>query len=135
MIRHAGFRRGCHAQRPGGLASLSGPNCRLLIVFYVGDYDPSGMAMSEIDIPTRIARYGGAIEVRRLAITDCDTRDAELSWFSADEKRKDPRYAWFVKHYGHRCWELDAMSPVVLRQRLEDVDRGRGSQHLSGIRQ
>jgi hypothetical protein len=28
-----------------------------------------------------------------------------------------------VKQYGQRCWELDALSPVVLRNRLEAAIR------------
>lgn len=32
---------------------------RLLIVIYVGDYDPSGMYMSKEDLPKRIAEYNG----------------------------------------------------------------------------
>ena len=32
---------------------------RPLIVLYVGDYDPSGMWMSERDLPDRLERYGG----------------------------------------------------------------------------
>ena len=32
---------------------------RPLIVLYVGDYDPSGMFMSEADLPDRLAEYGG----------------------------------------------------------------------------
>jgi hypothetical protein len=32
---------------------------RLLIAFYVGDYDPSGMCMSEHDLPNRLEKYGG----------------------------------------------------------------------------
>ena len=31
------------------------------------------------------------------------------------DKSKDPRYPWFVKNYGKRCWELDAMDPNDLR--------------------
>ena len=30
-----------------------------LIVLYVGDFDPSGMFMSEEDLPTRLAEYDG----------------------------------------------------------------------------
>jgi hypothetical protein len=87
---------------------------RPLIILYVGDYDPSGMWMSERDIPERIARYGGEhIEVRRIAITAAQT--AGLPSFPAADKRKDPRCAWFVKTFGKQCWELDAMDPPVLR--------------------
>ena len=32
---------------------------RPLIVIYIGDYDPSGLYMSEIDLPKRLAEYGG----------------------------------------------------------------------------
>ena len=32
---------------------------RDLIVLYVGDYDPSGLYMSEHDLPDRLAKYGG----------------------------------------------------------------------------
>jgi hypothetical protein len=31
---------------------------KLLIILYVGDYDPSGMYMSERDIPDRLEKYG-----------------------------------------------------------------------------
>jgi hypothetical protein len=46
-----------------------------------------------------------------------------LPSFAADDKRKDPRYRWFVQRRGRRCWELDALSPVVLRERLEAAIR------------
>src|SRR5262249_2531324 len=32
---------------------------RPLIILYVGDYDPSGMFMSEVDLPKRFAKYKG----------------------------------------------------------------------------
>jgi hypothetical protein len=87
---------------------------RQLIILYVGDYDPSGMWMSERDLPERIARYGGAhVEVRRIAITAGQTRG--LPSFPAADKRKDPRCSWFTKSFGKQCWELDAMDPPALR--------------------
>jgi hypothetical protein len=33
-------------------------------------------------------------------------------------KDKDTRYEWFVRNYGNRCWELDAMDPRDLRARV-----------------
>lgn len=87
---------------------------RELVVLYVGDYDPSGMYMSETDLPTRIAEYGGDhIQMRRIALTR--EQVAELQSFPATDKVKDPRYRWFVPRYGERCWELDAMDPNDLR--------------------
>jgi hypothetical protein len=39
--------------------SRDGDNERLLHALYVGDFDPSGLYMSERDLPNRLARYGG----------------------------------------------------------------------------
>jgi hypothetical protein len=87
---------------------------RPLIVLYVGDYDPSGMFMSEVDLPKRLEKYDGShVELRRIALTREQT--AGLLSFPATDKKKDKRYKWFVANYGHRCWELDALDPNVLR--------------------
>ena len=41
-----------------------------LIVLYVGDFDPSGMFMSEEDLPERFAKYDGDhIKLKRIALT------------------------------------------------------------------
>jgi len=43
---------------------------RELVVLYVGDYDPSGLLMSEEDLPKRFERYGGDhITLKRIALT------------------------------------------------------------------
>jgi hypothetical protein len=91
---------------------------RDLIVLYVGDFDPSGMFMSEDDLPTRLAKYDGDhVELRRIAITREQTRG--LPSFPAADKQKDKRYKWFVSRYGNSCWELDAMDPNDLRDCVE----------------
>ncbi len=93
---------------------------KLLTILYVGDWDPSGLHMSEVDLTQRLLRYGGNVHVVRLALTKPDTRSG-LPSFKADTKRRDPRFRWFVDHYGSRCWELDALSPVILRDRVEQA--------------
>jgi hypothetical protein len=91
---------------------------RDLIVLYVGDYDPSGMFMSEEDLPNRLSEYGGEqITINRVALTKEHVRD--LPSFPAADKRKDPRYKWFCAKYGDRCWELDARDPGDLRACVE----------------
>jgi hypothetical protein len=93
---------------------------RELIVLYVGDFDPSGMFMSEEDLPKRLSEYGGHhITVKRIALTRRHTRG--LPSFPAADKRKDPRYRWFVARHGKRCWELDAMDPNDLRDCVEEA--------------
>ena len=95
---------------------------RALIVFYVGDYDPSGLYMSEHDLPDRLAKYGGDhVTLERIALTRKQT--AGLPPFPASDKRKDPRHKWFVRNFGDRCWELDALDPNDLRALVEEAIR------------
>ena len=92
---------------------------RDLLVLYVGDFDPSGLYMSECDLPQRIAEYGGEhVQFTRIALLSDQT--AGLPSFPASDKRKDPRYRWFVERYDSRCWEIDAMDPRDLRECAEE---------------
>src|SRR6516162_2852837 len=91
---------------------------RPLIVLYVGDFDPSGMYMSQEDLPARFAKYNGDhITLRRIALTADQL--VGLPSFPASDKHKDPRYKWFVANHGPHCWELDAMDPNNLRNCVE----------------
>lgn len=87
---------------------------RDLIALYVGDYDPSGLFMSEQDLPSRLAEYDGEhVDVCRIALIREQVSD--LPSFPVTDKRTDPRFNWFRDRYGGRCWELDAMDPNDLR--------------------
>jgi hypothetical protein len=134
------------ATRVKELANLCGPDRKPLLLLYLGDHDPSGRGMSDQDLPRRLLRYANNIpaekkwkdtlneisddvlarvsatqglQVRRIALTIEDTRNLghDLG-FSAEDKRDDPRYAWFVRAFGRRCWELDALNPNTLRDRV-----------------
>jgi hypothetical protein len=92
---------------------------RVLYVLYVGDYDPSGMYMSAHDLPDRLAKYGGGhVILTRIALRAGHLED--LPSFPASDKKKDTRYPWFVRNYGNRCWELDALDPNDLRALVEE---------------
>lgn len=89
-------------------------------VFYCGDYDCSGLHMSQVDLPNRLERYQGKVELVRLALTESDIGSGELPFFSVEEKRGDTRYRWYTSATKlDRCWELDCLSPAILRERLE----------------
>jgi hypothetical protein len=93
---------------------------RDLIILYVGDYDPSGLYMSEHDLPDRLNKYGGDhVTLKRIALTR--ERIDDLPSFPASDKRKDPRHKWFVRNFGSRCWELDALDPNDLRDLVEEA--------------
>jgi hypothetical protein len=97
----------------------TGYDDRPLIVLYVGDYDPSGLYMSEADLPSRLAEYGGDhVNLKRIALLTHQV--TELPSFPATDKRKDTRFNWFTSRYGDRCWELDAMDPNDLRDCVEN---------------
>jgi hypothetical protein len=95
---------------------------RPLIALYVGDWDPSGLYMSEHDLPERLSRYDGDhVDLIRVALTGGQL--ADLPSFPAADKHKDRRYKWFVKNFGTRCWELDALDPNDLRACVEEEIR------------
>ncbi len=111
---------------------------RITVLLYVGDYDPSGMFMSEEDLPGRLAKCGapdhrnpyvrkgkrGRHVLSRVALTYEDVHSGKLPSFDAETKKTDPRYKGFIAQYGYRCWELDAMHPNELRQRIaQEVKR------------
>ena len=96
-----------------------------MIVFYIGDHDPSGRHMSEVDLPERLHRYGGSASIVRLALDNSDvTADSALPWFPVGDKINDTRYEWFTKRFGQRCWEVDALPPPTLRARLDTAIAG-----------
>ncbi|HMO48797.1 MAG TPA: hypothetical protein PKB14_22580 [Rubrivivax sp.] len=101
------------------IAGMSINTDKPVVALYVGDFDPSGMFMSEVDLPERIERYGGEVDLVRVALekTDC----YGLPSFDVSTKSGDKRHDWFVKEHGNTCWELDAMSPVSLRERVRAV--------------
>lgn len=98
--------------------SLDVPDHKDAVALYIGDYDPSGLYMSEIDLPDRLERYGSEWEFERIAVLESDTDD--LPSFDAATKSGDMRYRWFVENYGHKCWELDAINPTDLRNRVRE---------------
>lgn len=100
------------------IADESIEDTRPFVALYVGDFDPSGMFMSEVDLPERMDRYGGQVTIERIALLPDDL--GGLPHFDVDSKRGDARYAWFRRRYGGRCWELDAMSPNLLRERVRE---------------
>jgi hypothetical protein len=59
------------------------------------------------------------LTLARLALTAEDTQGGTLPGFAAATKTTDSRYQWFLDHYGPRCWEVDALSPPILRARGE----------------
>jgi hypothetical protein len=105
------------------LATLSAADRRPLTVLYVGDHDPSGRHMSDVDLAGRANSdpYGGRVAVERVAVTADQIADLGLPTFPASDKAADARYEWFVGAHGGACCELDTMNPNLLRALVEEA--------------
>jgi len=99
------------------IAQLSDRIEKSFVALYVGDWDPSGKHMSDMDLPQRLREYGAHVAMRRVALADFDLGD--LPSFDRESKRQDPRYEWFRRHVGTECYELDALPPPDLRRRVK----------------
>ena len=105
---------------------------RPLVVLYVGDHDAKGLRISEHDLPKRFRhRFPGyehvSVTIKRVALTGADVQ--ELREF-ADPSKDSTDLAWYRsytrQHYRRALdygVELEAMSSVVLRQRVEAAIR------------
>jgi hypothetical protein len=64
---------------------------RRTVLLYCGDFDPSGMFMSVVDVPKRLGRYGAGDSyiLERIALTQADVRSGSLPKFKAETRKKD----------------------------------------------
>ena len=94
-----------------------------LTILYIGDYDPSGLWMSERDIPERLARYGGNhISIRRIALLrgDCVELGRKPA-FNVKDKKQDRARRGFAKPTGSCAgswtrWTPTRCAPVSSRK-------------------
>ena len=91
-----------------------------LRVLYIGDWDPSGMYMSEKDLPRRLKKYRGKVSLTRIALRREDLRVLPQA-FETEEKEQDTRREWYEETYGLDCWEVDAINPNRLRERVSNA--------------
>src|SRR5262245_43038134 len=101
------------------------------IVIYLGDHDPSGLDMSEGDIPKRFEIFFDKwsrsffsnsrrpFEIRRVA----------LNWDQIEQyqpppnpaKETDSRFAAYQEQFGDESWELDALDPNTLLDIIQEA--------------
>lgn len=100
-------------------------NEKTLRILYFGDHDPSGMWMSEMDIEQRLQeKHGIDVRMERIGLNIGQVHEYGLDESWQTPKLSDSRSRWYIKNYGTKCWELDALSPPVLgelvRKAIED---------------
>lgn len=85
------------------------------VVIHLGDHDPSGVDMTR-DIVDRLQMfmedYGQELEVRRIALNMSQVE--ELRPPPNPAKLSDSRAGDYVRRYGNKSWELDALNPRYL---------------------
>lgn len=93
-----------------------------IFAYYLGDFDPSGFDI-ERDLTEKLGRYSGrSFEWKRLAVNE-DDFDA-FGLLPLAVKVSDRRSSGFVRKYGTRCAEVDALPPDELRERVRNAIEG-----------
>jgi len=87
-------------------------------VFYLGDFDPSGVAI-EKDAAARVEAHGAHFIIERLAIHKADIAEFNLPPLRA--KQSDTRSSEFRRRYGNEAVELDALPVTELRERIHEA--------------
>lgn len=93
-----------------------------VVILYLGDHDPSGLDMDR-DVFERLGLFSGcAIELERLALTMLQIEEYNPPPDPA--KMTDSRAPVYVKQYGYKSWELDALEPQVLADLVRNAVAG-----------
>jgi len=82
-----------------------------LILFYLGDHDPSGEDMVR-DIGARLETFGATIDVRKLALTMAQVKTHNPP--PNPTKLSDSRADAYIAKFGTSSWEVDALPPNEL---------------------
>lgn len=95
-----------------------------VIIFYLGDFDPSGMDMIR-DIEDRIREFATKhFEYFPLSVIPIALTKEQIRKYNPPPnpaKRTDPRANKFIEEHGATSWEVDALPPNVLNKLLEDA--------------
>lgn len=91
-----------------------------ICIIYLGDHDPSGIDMTR-DVGERLALYSGVddIEVVRIALNMPQVE----AWQPPENPAKltDSRVHEYLRLYGPKSWELDAVEPRTLAELVTEA--------------
>lgn len=89
------------------------------VILHLGDHDPSGMDMSR-DIEERVNMFVNQQEFRfkRLALNYNQVK--QYSPPPNPTKLSDSRSSGYIEEFGESSWELDALSPKVISDLIEE---------------
>lgn len=89
------------------------------VILHLGDHDPSGVDMSR-DIQERMTMFEAFdVTVERIALTMAQIKERKPPPNPA--KITDSRAKDYIKKFGPKSWELDALDPTYLIKLIEDA--------------
>ncbi len=107
------------------------------VILHLGDHDPSGIDMTR-DIDERVELFcdGRSITMARLALNMLQIE--RLKPPPNPAKQTDSRFGAYVRKFGKRCWELDALDPeelqsIVKRSIVQRIDASRWKKRTKQI--
>lgn len=88
------------------------------IILYCGDHDPTGMNIPEV-IQQDLSIFGAnGVQVQRIALNMNQVEQYNPPPNFA--KDTDTRYDQYEPKYGKTCWELDALTPDVINDLIQE---------------
>lgn len=90
---------------------------KAVIIFHLGDHDPSGIDMTRDNDERGNMFSDGGVEFRRLALNMDQVEEYEPPPNPA--KMTDARFEGYAEQFGTSCWELDALEPAVISDLIE----------------
>jgi len=94
-------------------AMRAGKSCHLI---HLGDHDPSGIDMTRDNLD-RMEVFGADIEIHRIALNMDQVRKHNPPPNPA--KLTDSRVGNYIDNFGEKSWELDALTPTIIRELVE----------------
>lgn len=92
------------------------------IILHLGDHDPSGVDMSR-DIADRMQLFeADNVTVKRIALTMEQIKERKPPPNPA--KITDSRAKEYIKKFGNKSWELDALDPTYLIKLIQESTEG-----------
>ena len=96
-------------------------------IYYLGDHDPSGLDMVR-DITDRLNMFDTNCFIIPIALTKYQIK--RLNPPPNPAKITDSRAAKYIKEYGQKSWELDALEPEYIVELINTAIKG----HIGPIR-
>jgi len=93
------------------------------VIIHLGDHDPSGIDMTR-DIDERQSLFHGADKLVAPTVERIALNMNQIEQYNPPPdptKVTDTRAKDYIKKYGDKSWELDALEPTVLRDLIENA--------------